>query len=238
MLTLNLPQDLQALRDEFAVDNRINIASIWHPASCDLLEQTLRQQTQFDHAIVNEGKALSIPDQVLRELPAAEKQRIQQQLWQGAADGFGFYYGTHRIDRPQPSPTTPPLLQQVHQLLNSDAVLAAVRQISGFDDICYASAQATRYSSGHFLTRHSDVVAQEGRRVAYVFGFTKEWHPDWGGLLQFFSEDGQSKDSWTPTFNNLAMFDVRHPHSVTYITPFAKASRYSITGWFRANPPA
>ncbi len=36
-----------------------------------------------------------------------------------------------------------------------------------------------------------------------------------------------------PAFNTMALFDIRHVHSVTYVTPFAKQPRLSLTGWFR-----
>ena len=38
------------------------------------------------------------------------------------------------------------------------------------------------------------------------------------------------------TFNNLALFDVHHPHSVRFVAPFAPEARYSVTGWFRTVP--
>jgi SM-20-related protein len=33
----------------------------------------------------------------------------------------------------------------------------------------------------------------------------------------------------------MAIFDVRHIHSVTYVAPLAAKPRLSITGWFRAS---
>ncbi|WP_338456665.1 2OG-Fe(II) oxygenase family protein [uncultured Alteromonas sp.] len=38
----------------------------------------------------------------------------------------------------------------------------------------------------------------------------------------------------TPEFNTLSLFDVKHIHSVTYVTPFAKQPRYALTGWIKA----
>ncbi|PHS51455.1 hypothetical protein C7Y69_04575 [Alteromonas sp. KS69] len=61
-----------------------------------------------------------------------------------------------------------------------------------------------------------------------------KWHPDWGGLLQYFEPDGTTTESWSPEFNTLSLFDVKHIHSVTYVTPFAKQPRYALTGWIKA----
>ena len=87
---------------------------------------------------------------------------------------------------------------------------------------------------GQFLTRHKDDITAEGRRIAYVMGFSKDWHPDWAGLLNFYEDDGSGRDFWIPAFNSLSLFDVRHVHSVSYVTPFAKQQRLSLTGWFCA----
>jgi Rps23 Pro-64 3,4-dihydroxylase Tpa1-like proline 4-hydroxylase len=66
-----------------------------------------------------------------------------------------------------------------------------------------------------------------------VFSATWGWHPDWGGLLQFYQEDGTPEDAWSPGFNTLSLFDTSYIHSVTYVTPFAQAPRLSLSGWFR-----
>lgn len=237
MLQLNWPADWATTCQTFAEGRRINLPAIWPVETAEQIGSTLAQQTAFDHVIVNGPSILTLSDAQLHGMPPPELQRLQHQLLQGASNGYGFYYGMHRIDRKEPYAATPALLHAVHQLLNSEAVLQRMRELSGFQDICYASAQATRYQHGNFLTRHNDRVEQEGRRLAYVFGFTPQWHPDWGGLLQFFTQEGQTLESWTPTFNNMAVFDVMHPHSVTYVTPFSRGARFSITGWFRAIKP-
>jgi Rps23 Pro-64 3,4-dihydroxylase Tpa1-like proline 4-hydroxylase len=66
--------------------------------------------------------------------------------------------------------------------------------------------------------------------------FSPQWHPDWGGMLQFFQDDGTPRDAWAPQFNSLVLFDVAHVHSVTFVAPFAKTPRFAVTGWFRTKP--
>jgi Rps23 Pro-64 3,4-dihydroxylase Tpa1-like proline 4-hydroxylase len=118
--------------------------------------------------------------------------------------------------------------------LNTPEILGVVSKISGRDDLRSADGQVTAYTPGHYLTRHRDRIDGEERRLAYVLGFTREWHPDWGGLLQFYDDDGSPRDAWAPRFNSLALFDVRHVHAVTYVTPYARKPRLSLTGWFRS----
>jgi Rps23 Pro-64 3,4-dihydroxylase Tpa1-like proline 4-hydroxylase len=111
-------------------------------------------------------------------------------------------------------------------------MLSLISRISGRTDINSADAHFTRYTPGQYLTRHTDNIASEGRRIAYVMSFTKDWHPDWGGLLHFYEPNGLPRDCWAPVFNSLNLFDVRHTHSVSYVTPFARNPRLSLTGWF------
>mgnify|MGYP006212134943 CR=1 FL=1 len=51
--------------------------------------------------------------------------------------------------------------------------------MTGRGDLKRADAQYTRYSAGQYLTRHSDDIYGQSRRIAYVFGFTRAWHPDY-----------------------------------------------------------
>ena len=125
-------------------------------------------------------------------------------------------------------------LHQMFDFVNSDEMLSFISTITGQTDLTGADAQFTRYTSGQFLTRHKDDITREGRRIAYVMGFSEDWHPDWGGLLQFFENNGTPRDAWIPAFNSLSLFDVRHVHSVTYVTPFTRRPRLSLTGWFNA----
>jgi SM-20-related protein len=63
--------------------------------------------------------------------------------------------------------------------------------------------------------------------------FTPAWKSDWGGLLQFIDEDGHVAEAYAPAFNALNILRVPQKHAVSYVTPFAGAGRYSITGWLR-----
>jgi len=127
-------------------------------------------------------------------------------------------------------------LHELFDFLNSRQMLDFIMQVTGSVDLVSADAQYTRYIPGQYLTRHRDVVETQGRKFAYVLGFSRDWHPDWGGLLQFYQEDGTPRDAWTPEFNCLNLFATRHIHAVTYVTPFAGEARLSLTGWFRSVP--
>lgn len=227
------PLDTASLKLKFAEDQRLCIEQFWAEDSAQAIASHLSTQVEFLNAFFVDGRNHLASDKDLMSWTAQQRSDLRQNLLQLASEGVGFWYGRKYVT---PQTQENDLLSQVNRLLNSEAVLAKVREISGYNDIICASSQATRYVPGSYLTRHRDVVEAEGRRLAYVLGFTKDWHPDWGGLLQFFEDDGTPRDAWVPGFNTMVLFDVRHAHSVTYVAPYAPRARFSITGWFRSVP--
>jgi Rps23 Pro-64 3,4-dihydroxylase Tpa1-like proline 4-hydroxylase len=157
-------------------------------------------------------------------------------LLAAASKGIGFFYGgylmAHKLD--DTGNEKMQFLHSVFEYLNGEEMLSLIREITGNDELKSADAQYTRFTPGQFLTRHRDENTNEQRRFAYVLAFSQNWHPDWGGLLQFFEDDGTPRDAWAPQFNSMSLFDVRHVHSVTFLAPFALEPRLSLTGWFRA----
>ncbi|WP_051435511.1 2OG-Fe(II) oxygenase family protein [Shewanella fidelis] len=221
--------DWDALKNQYKKDNRIKIQNVWLPEDADKINHCLTHKTQFSHAYTQNGQPLVSTDDELRAMTSSAQRALFKNLYQDASKGIGFWYGRHMV-----SPSSPALLNSIKNYLNSDTLLDNIRYISDRKDIKLASAQGTRYTSGSFLTRHRDVVEKEGRILAFVLGFTPKWHPDWGGLLQFYQDDGTPRDAWTPEFNTMTLFDVKHVHSVTHVPPFCPSQRLSITGWFRS----
>jgi Rps23 Pro-64 3,4-dihydroxylase Tpa1-like proline 4-hydroxylase len=72
------------------------------------------------------------------------------------------------------------------------------------------------------------------RIAAYVLNMTPHWRLDWGGALLFSDRPGHITEGYPPAFNALNIFSVPQEHLVGFISPFAGAARYSITGWFTA----
>ena len=134
----------------------------------------------------------------------------------------------------RPEPDNP--LHQYLEFMNRDEMLGFMRRHRGIEEIIRSDAQAACYSAGHFLSVHDDAANYQPRRLAYVFGFTKGWQPDWGGYLQFFDQAGDIKAGLLPKFNVLNVFAVPQYHAVSPVSPAAPAARYSITGWFLDGP--
>ncbi|MCW8107466.1 2OG-Fe(II) oxygenase [Alteromonas ponticola] len=224
--------DLDAAAVEFQHDKRGRFTDVLDTSNASEIYTGLKSLS-YDLALIHEQRYMSIQPSDWTSMDPQTKQKYITMSHRYASHGEGFIYGRKNLSAGGCGVGS---IDAFNKWLNSKAVIAWIKKVSGHDDIVAASAQATRYGPGQFLTRHKDEHQTEQRRVAYVFNFTEKWHPDWGGLLQFYENDGTPRDSWTPGFNTLSLFDVKHIHSVTYVTPFALQPRLSITGWFRATP--
>ncbi|WP_282146407.1 2OG-Fe(II) oxygenase [Alteromonas stellipolaris] len=227
---MNNSLDREAIKKEFNRKRKIRVKNFLDVDYASNLLLSLNNKVKFEMALVRNGAYDSITETAWRNMEMDARKKVNDEVMSNASQGIGFVYGRHLVTPKESDPT----MLRFHEWLNSDSMLQWARDLSGFEDISSASVQATRYTPGQFLTRHQDVVEREGRRLAYVINLAPKWHPDWGGLLQFFEPDGTTTDAWSPEFNTLSLFDVKHIHSVTYVTPFAKQPRYALTGWFKA----
>ena len=230
---------MPSLIKSFKIDNRLQISHYMQPDVAERIHNTCRNSVPFDIQYVLDGKYQTKTPAQMTNLSPQEAAQINNKISTAASQGVGFLYEGYLKSRAKSDPldvTNEDLkfLHNTFDYMGSDDVLQQIRQITGDDSINGAESQYTRYTSGHFLTRHLDVIPGRGRRYAFVLGLTKGWHPDWGGLLQFYEKDGTPRDAWMPQFNVLSIFDVSHIHSVTYVTPYATQPRLSLTGWFVA----
>lgn len=234
MLNPNL--DRAALATDFSREGRVRIEGLLDPEIAEQVRRYLLTEVPYEYLANIDGRNVAIPTEKLQQQSEAELVELQQKIHTAAATGAGFFYCGYMLERSQRETDNEALrfLHSVFDFLNSDEMLSFVAGITGHDDLKSADAQYTRYTQGQFLTRHQDDIGDEQRRLAYVLGFSKNWHPDWGGLLQFFEADGTPREPWTPAFNTMSLFNIGHVHSVTYVTPFAIEPRLSLTGWFRA----
>jgi len=229
----HLQTDLELIKRSYEEDKRTQVLNILEHDTAGRIAKALNDDILYENAyyVDNQFKTISL-DQLERLSPQQQTQ-FMHDIYKGASQGEGFYYGRKPLKK---DGFDKGMVQQAFEWLNANETLESIKHISGFDDIVAASAQATRFYPGHFLTRHNDIHATEQRRVAYVLNLTPKWHPDWCGLLQFYYPDGAPKDAWVPHFNSLCLFDVNHVHGVTHVAPFATQPRLSISGWFRATP--
>jgi len=157
---------------------------------------------------------------------------IQQKLISQTKQPFQFVYNTYMMVTGYIEKRNPGLyLNYVLEWLNSKETKDYFKILTQNDSLVKINAQATRYLPGHYLTQHNDENIDEGRIYAYVIGLSKNWNPDWGGLLHILDTKGEIKKTMIPEYNSLSIFKVPQNHFVSMVTPFAQEQRLAITGW-------
>jgi Rps23 Pro-64 3,4-dihydroxylase Tpa1-like proline 4-hydroxylase len=232
---LNPSLDPAALGASYRVRNRLQIPDILVPSEAERLHVCLTQETPWGVVYNEGGQVVQVMADQLRALPQAEGARLVSGAIARARTGFQFLYHFYPMLSAYQAGRDPGLyLHSVLERINAEPFLAFVRQVTGIPTLVRADAQATLYAPGHFLTRHDDSPnVNLNRRVAYVLSMTRNWHPDYGALLQFYDDANAVTDVFVPRFNTLSLFTVPQMHAVTYTAPFAPVGRFAITGWFQ-----
>lgn len=235
LFAVNPALDRKALAARFAATRRIQIRDVLTADAAEEIHAVLARATPWGLAYEAGEGARQIGNRALAEMPQNERLGIGQAISaQAQRGGYAFAYSRY----PMVTAYTEKWAEGgPHDILlehiNDDAFIGLVRQITGFSNLVKADAQATLYGPNQFLGMHDDSHVAEGWRVAYVLNFARDWHPNWGGYLLFFDEDGDVVDGFMPRFNALNMFAVPQRHAVSFVPSFAPLGRYAITGWFR-----
>ncbi len=233
-LELNPALDVDALAAAFAPKGRIHIDDLWTEPCAERILACLENETPWRLVYYDNGQAVQLTAEQMQAMDRNAQNALLTKIMTRAKNEYQYLYYTYPMLTAYMEGWDPDLfLHRVFEFINSPPMLDFVRRVTGFDDIIKADAQATMYRNNQFLRFHRDEFEDEGWRVAYVLNFTKNWQPDWGGFLQFYDDEMNIENAYIPRFNALNMFAVPADHSVSYITPFAGAPRYSITGWFR-----
>ncbi|HMJ93887.1 MAG TPA: 2OG-Fe(II) oxygenase family protein [Allosphingosinicella sp.] len=230
--------DRQALRRAYVERRRATIAPFLAADAAEALRAHLAERTDWRLAIQAGGsKFVEIEVKDHEAMSPAQREALQRAAAPTEPSGFRYLFdqivavGNTPENREPDSP-----LGLFAGFLSSEVVLDLVRGITGARDIAFAEARATRYRPGHFLTVHDDRHEETHRRVAYTFGLSPVWRPEWGGLLMFHDGGQDVERGLVPRMNALNLFAVPRDHSVSLVAPFAPDPRYSVTGWMRALP--
>jgi Rps23 Pro-64 3,4-dihydroxylase Tpa1-like proline 4-hydroxylase len=226
--------DAQVLRTRFASHGRLHIPGFFRDEDALAIGEALAGEGRWRRGVNQGTKSWDIPIDQLEALPPAQSSQLNEAAYAAAAEGFQYLFDTFRMsDEAQAGRLHGDVLEAVYDFVNGPEFLDFVRTLTGDPRPRYCDAQATRFTPGHFLTTHDDAVGGKHRLYAYVLNFTPRWRVDWGGLLLFLNEDGHIAEGYTPTFNALNIFRVPQEHCVSFVAPFARGPRLSITGWIR-----
>ncbi|MGA7966728.1 MAG: 2OG-Fe(II) oxygenase family protein [Gammaproteobacteria bacterium] len=236
---LNPALDIAAHATPFSERGRVQIPGLLEPAYADTLEGCLSTDVPWGLSVLENGKGRTFKAEELQQMQRADWQKLMLEVQNSAREGYQFIFNSYQMVTAWKERRDPELLlHPFFEFLNSAPMLDFAREVTGCRDIAKADAQATRYLPGHFLRRHDDFGQQsatDSRLVAYVLNLSRDWHADWGGLLQFMDENERVTESWVPRFNSLSLFKVPAWHCVSCVAPYATAPRLAITGWFRSH---
>lgn len=222
----------------FAAAGRVHIAPIFAADCAQRIFHELSTGIAWQLHLNDGDRPINLRGDGFDALPEEERRRFLAAVYESAGSRFQYLYSSFPVSDLAAKGEQPHLyVMRVHEFLNSPGFLSFAREITGQPAITFADAQATLYRPGHFLTRHDDAMEGKNRLVAYVLNFTPAWQTDWGGILQFIDRDGHVAEGYAPVFNALNLFRVPQAHSVSYVSPFARHGRYSITGWLRSGSP-
>lgn len=240
LFEINPDLDRSALAEAFARDTRVQVRDFLTRETAEEIREILATRTPWGLAMQAEGTAFSGPQQILPHEMRAPKgqqraQAIGQATQEAAARGeYAFRFAQYPILEAMKQGWEPGGPHEIIlEHVNSREFLGLARDITG-EVLVKADGQATLFAKQQFLGRHIDSHVMDGWRVAYVMNFTiDDWHPDWGGYLNFLDDDGNVVQGFRPRFNSLNLFRVPQPHQVTFVPSFAPIGRYAITGWLR-----
>lgn len=236
-IRLNPALDPAPFARAYATTKCVRIPNLFPDDVAAALERTIlglpwRLVCQDDH-----GRNRLLTREQLRAIPPQELDALERGIRKRAAQNLGFTYFTYpMIEAAQQRWDPGHPIHALTQFLNSAEFLDFARALIAFPGLTKIDAQASNYQPGHYLTRHVDDGVKKERRAAYTIGFSRNWQPDWGGLLMFLDDDLDVSRALTPRFNTLTVFDGMRMHSVSSVAPFAPAPRLSIAGWFRDDP--
>jgi SM-20-related protein len=214
---------------------RLHIPDFLTNENAGWLYGALTQKVDWNTVLNTETSVYDFTPANKEQMTPAQWTAVEQAVIASAAQKFHFLFDSHRMSEAGEAYADPDHpLAQVVAFLNAPATLHFLRTLTGHTSIARVDAQATRYLPGQFLHIHDDLDGGKGRLAAYVLNMTHAWSAEWGGVLHFVDDDGHVAEGYVPKFNALNVFDVGVKHFVSYVAPFARHPRLSITGWLRA----
>jgi hypothetical protein len=185
-------------------------------------------------AQLTRGRAVVIPNAIREDIAErAHAELDESRRWQPyeGASPF-FHYRHHNI---YADADLPPSAVDLKRALGGSEARAIMSELSERDCSGPIDFGASWYLPGDHSLPHQD--AGLGRSVAFVWHLTKDWDPRWGGGF-FWCPSGITMK---PQFNCFTLFNVTRAsaHFVTVVSPYARAKRLSLNGWWtQASPNA
>ena len=232
LFRINPDLDLAALARDYEEHGRVRIYGLLADGAVQLHDY-LESRRDWIHLISTEDGVIELDPAAKARLGARRWKEIEAGARERARTGFQYRYQALRVPDDEEIEDRDDPLTDFARLMQSDSMLDLLRSITGHVGVAFTDGQATAYGHDDFLTCHDDDVPGKNRISAYVYGLTKGWRLEWGGLLLFHGHADRTAEALVPRFNTLDLFAVPRRHSVSVVTPSAAHRRFAVTGWLR-----
>lgn len=223
--------DVKALRKAFAKAGRLQVRDILDPLSAQALAAALEAEQDWMRSVRLKSGSFSAPLRGREPVQAQHRQWIDEARVDSDDPAMQYMFDVRRLSAERAfGLDRGDALSAFFDFVNGPEFLAFGKAVTGLAPVA-CEAQATRYRPGDLLTIHSDRDSGTRRLAAWVFNLTREWRPEWGGLLLFHDRD-RMVEGIHPLFNSLSLFRVPMDHSVTQVSTFAPRDRMAVSGWF------
>jgi Rps23 Pro-64 3,4-dihydroxylase Tpa1-like proline 4-hydroxylase len=225
-LNISLDNDIEKLKEEFNNKKKVIIKKILLPEFAEIL---LKYSLLDKNWVLASGidkiryeNRIDFANQKKNDMIGLEVNKAYSQN--------RFSYIFHRTMNNK----NPSLIEQnLRHLLESKDFINFLNSVTNMNLTKLTTMFMSKYRSGHFLSPHSD---KGNGRLAFVISLSKDWKPQYGGLLHFLSQDRETIiDTYCPIFNNMIIFGVDEldqPHFVSHVSPHVLFNRISIGGWY------
>jgi Rps23 Pro-64 3,4-dihydroxylase Tpa1-like proline 4-hydroxylase len=225
-LNIALDNDIEKLKEEFNNKKKIIINKILVPEFAEiLLKYSLLDKNWVLAAGIDKVRyenKIDFANQKKNDILGLEVNKAYSQN--------RFSYIFHRTMNNK----NPSLVEQnIRNILESNNFINFLNSVTDMNLTKLTTMFMSKYRTGHFLSPHSD---KGNGRLAFVISLSKDWKPQYGGLLHFLSQDRETIiDTYCPIFNNMIIFGVDEldqPHFVSHVAPNLLFNRISIGGWY------
>ncbi len=228
MLQEKSPEEIAKYYEEFRQTRKLQLPQLLIPAKAEqiylFLHRLLPQYWVCATCVKRDRQEFPFNH---KQIPARER-AVKEAF--GRGDFSFFFYRTFNATPGQYSP----LEFEIRTYFSSPPFIEMLNQVTGMGLTTLNTLFVSKYTSGSFLSTHSD---KGNGRLAFVLHMTKGWKPPYGGHLHFLDQAREKViETFTPEFNTMMIFEVPEeegiPHFVGHVAPNVPIPRIAITGWF------
>jgi SM-20-related protein len=224
---INNVTNIDILKNEFSTKHKTKITNFLNNQFSEML---------FQHIVTNKDWSLAtgIDSVKYEKKQIPQNDNANNMQMKKVNSSFGKDHFTYIFYRSMNNVNVSYFEFTIRKVLNSFEFINILNDITGLQLTKLNTLFLSRYKASNFLSPHSD---KGNGRLAFVLSMTKNWKPQYGGVLHFMNDERtEITESVVPSFNNFFIFHIPGnegvPHFVSHVSPNVIFSRYAITGWF------